>query len=372
MINFKFVNVVWGAAFTDTFVNVTLPSELSAGNLEFVAANSQSSYRIYTTPKDAETIFKSPAGRRLEKLMNIEVGYLEDDLPVDDPGSSSTSPMKHSLMGACHNNFIETAGNDGAAMVFLSPDVIWGDGSFRRLFEIAQSGKRSVMMCGLRLEKESFLLSLQHYMKDGVLQPISKRDLVRLAMNHLHPESESLVWDSEIANTLPSLLLWKIPGGLIVRAFHLHPLMVHPVIRNVIPFGTIDDDYSANACPDPADEYIVQDSDDIVVFELSRQLAGAQNILHSRELAGAENILHSMRVANSADRFARIGAPFKYTQAVVFASNRATLKHIQYLQKRICIHSTELSESWQEVEERSNVVVREILSLIEQNSAPTP
>jgi len=342
MINLRFVNVVWGEAYTDTFVNVCLPSALSAGNLGYVAANSRSSYRIYTTPKDAEKILQSRAGRQLAKLMKLEISRVDAALPVDDPSASSTCPQKYNVMSLCHTHFIKTACNDGSAMVFLSPDLFWAENSFQRLFEIAQSGKRLLMIGALRLSKESFLASLhQHHFKGGVLQPIAKRDLVGLALKHLHPETKSLVWDSGTSNAWPSLLLWKAHSeGLILRAFHLHPLMVRPIRHDIFPAVTIDDDYIAHVCPDPEDEYIVRDSDEMVAFELSRHSARAEFVVPQDQ--------NTSRVAQ-------------------WARTHANPKHQRFVQHRIRLHATALTETWRASEERSDQAVSEIHSFIARN-----
>jgi len=341
MINFHFVNVVWGAAYTETFLKVCLPSTLSSGNLRFIATHSKSSYRIYTTHKDAETILKSSAYKRLAGLMTVEIMQF-NGTPTEDTPNAKVSCNKYNEMSLCHTHFIKTAGNDGSAMIFLSPDLFWADGSFRRLFEIARSGKRLLMMSALRLAKEGFLSSLnQNYMKGGVLKPIGKRDLVRLAMKHLHPETTSLIWDSETSNTWPSLLLWKIRDeGLLLHAFHLHPLMVWPVRPGILPVGTIDDDYIAHACPDPADEYVVQDSDEMVAFELSRQSAREEFIA----LEGQ----NSARIAQ-------------------WARTNANPRHQKFVEYKIRIHATELSDEWQATEECSDRVIREIQSRIVQS-----
>jgi len=306
---------------------------LSEGNLQFVAAHSDSSYHIYTLTSDVESIDRSPSVRKLRSLMPVEVVRPEADLPDGD------KDKPYALMVAAHADFIKKSNSDGSAMVFIPPDTVWGNGSFRRLLEIAQDGKRLVMLGSARLEKESFLLSLQRYMKGGVLPGISKRDLVRLAMNHLHNETESLVWNSGVLNIWPSILFWKVKReGLILRAFHLHPLMVRPHIgSNVIPLAaSIDGDYLANVCPDPADEYIVLDSDEIVAFELSTR-----------------------RYREDQISFQRLNPAFiaKWANAVINATDS---RHRQFIEHRIRLHAKAFSKTWKAVEEDSDRVVREI------------
>ena len=335
VISLKFVCAVWGDVFTNTFLNVCLPSMLSEGNLQFVAAQSDSSYHIYTLPSDIKSIDCSPAIRKLRALMQVEVVRPEADLPDGD------KDKPYALMMAAHADFIKKSNSDGSAMVFIPPDTVWGNGSFRRLLEIAQSGKRLVMLGSARLEKESFLSSLQRYMKPP---GISKRDLVRLAMNHLHNETESLVWNSGVSNIWPSILFWKVRReGLIVRAFHLHPLMVRPHIgSNFIPLtASIDGGYLANVCPDPADEYIVLDSDEIVAFELSTRRYRANQI-----------------------SFQRLTPPViaKWANSTTNVTN---FRHRQFIQHKIRLHAKAFSRTWKAIEEDSDRVVHEIRILLE-------
>lgn len=270
--------------------------------------------------------------------MQVEVVRPEADLPDGD------KDKPYALMMAAHADFIKKSNSDGSAMVFIPPDTVWGNGSFRRLLEIAQSGKRLVMLGSARLEKESFLSSLQRYMKGGVLPGISKRDLVRLAMNHLHNETESLVWNSGVSNIWPSILFWKVRReGLIVRAFHLHPLMVRPHIgSNFIPLtASIDGGYLANVCPDPADEYIVLDSDEIVAFELSTRRYRANQI-----------------------SFQRLTPPViaKWANSTTNVTN---FRHRQFIQHKIRLHAKAFSRTWKAIEEDSDRVVHEIRILLE-------
>jgi hypothetical protein len=344
MTNLHFVNVVWGAAYTEAYVNICLPSELSAGNLQYVGAHSRSTYRIYTTPKDAETILASPAGKKLASLVDLQIARVNAALPEDNPHTDA-SP-KYQAMSHCHTHFIKTAGNTDSPLVFLSPDLFWADGSLRRLLEIAQSGKRLLMMNALRLAKERFITTLRsRHFKNGRLQTVGKRELVALAMDHLHPDTESLVWDCGRSNRWPSLLLWKHNNdGLVLRAFHLHPLMVRPVRRDIFPEVTIDADYIERVCPDPKDEYIVCDSDDIVGFELSRETSRGE--------------LVSL-------------APYDAESLAGWARGNANTKHQKFVQQKIRIHSKDLSDDWQETEQRSDHILGQIQSFLVRNHCPS-
>ncbi len=270
--NFHFVTGVWGDSYADLFLNVALPNHISSGNLGTFHGRDGSVYKIYTTSKDAERIKNSPVFSKLAGIMSAEI-VLIDDVNVE---------IKHSAQMECHRRAIRAADRDGAILVFLSPDSIWSDGTFANLARLAAAGKRAVMVAGIRLVKETFVpVFLEgYYSKADLTASISSRELVKLALDHLHPITKSLFWGSREFNPgWPSHLYWQVnKEGLLARCFHLHPLMVNPYERSVLPLTTIDGDYIFLACPNPDDWYVVEDSDEIVGCEISSLSQNAGDI----------------------------------------------------------------------------------------------
>lgn len=168
MNRFGFVAVVWGAAFTDAFSKVCLPSLLSPGNLIYLAERTDSRFCIYTTRKDAQVIRASAGYKTLSAIM-----------PVDIVAISGVSYVrKYEAMTQCHAHFIRSNRGNDCAFVFVSPDIVMGDGGFARLLQISKSGKRLVAMGAVRLLKETFIPAyLGLYCKDGKHQAIRPREL---------------------------------------------------------------------------------------------------------------------------------------------------------------------------------------------------
>jgi hypothetical protein len=175
---------------------------------------------------------------------------------------------------------IAAADERGAAMVFLNPDVVIADGGMKALERLLNSGKRAIQVLGIRLVKDTAvpILLSQYASKDRMQIKISPRQLITLGLSNLHPLTMMHLYDAPECALLPSALLWPAGAeGLVARCFHLHPMLVHPRVRNA-PFSTtIDDDYLRAACPDPSEEHIVVDSDEFCACELSgleRDLGG--------------------------------------------------------------------------------------------------
>src|SRR5262249_46447863 len=59
---------------------------------------------------------------------------------------------------------------------------------------------------------------------------------------------------------------------------HIHPILVHPRVRNAHFTTTVDDDYLRAACPDREDEHVIIDSDEFCLCELSAMQRGVTGL----------------------------------------------------------------------------------------------
>ncbi len=342
MNRFKFVTVVWGTDFTDAFLKVCLPSLLFPDNLVHFVRHTDSIYRIYTTAKDAEIIQKSNVYRDLSAIMPVEIAII----------SGMSYVRKYNPQTQCHAHFVKSARDDDCAFVFLIPDAVWTDGAFARLLEIFKSGKRIIAISTPRLVKETFIPAfLERYgSKDGTIQPVIARQLVKMAMDHLHPDTLLQFWNPKKGpGMIPGIFYWPVnQEGLLVRHFHLFPLMIKPVNRDAVPAVTIDADYSLKACPDPNDVYIVQDSDDMCALDFT-SVTQTQTAIVPRD-QGIEEVANWAKACT--DSF-----------------------HREFVKNSIRFHWDDCSEKWRDVEQESNTIVEAVLLILEDSrnvGAPVP
>jgi len=149
----------------------------------------------------------------------------------------------------CHNHAIFTANQVAAALIVMSPDTLWADGTFATVRQHAEAGKRAIMMHAPRSMRDDVLgkLPLRHA---GEPMQLSNRLLVQLALDNLHPYSKSLFWNSDDYNRWPSQLYWRIgKRTMLARCFHLHPLMIYPRRKDRFLSRTIDSDSAREGCP---------------------------------------------------------------------------------------------------------------------------
>ncbi len=324
-ITFHFITVVWGDAYTDLFLDVVMPTQLSPGNLGAFADKS-AIYKIYTTSKDAAKICASDIFHQLKERISVEV-------ITDDEADLSKG---FQVMIDFHNRAIQEADRCSATLIFLTPDSIWSDGTFLRLWELATAGKRVVLSTGTRLTKETFvpdfLQQFRPHQEYSVTLP--PRVLVNAALPHLHPTTKSLFLNDRCSNSWPSLLYWHAPdGGILARCFHLHPIMINPLVKGVIPKSSVDDDYIAAVCPNADDFYVIEDSDEIIGFEISSQHHLVGEMVPSEPTA---------------------------LQIAVWAYYFANDRHQEFVNHRILIHDGNLSPQWQKTIHQSDEFLRSI------------
>ena len=324
--NFHFVTVVWGESFTDFFLTIALPNQLSPGNLHSFTQDVKACYKIYTTSGYASVIRDSKSYARLLEIMSAQIVCL-DDINLE---------AKYQAMSECHRHSIREAVNTGATLVFLPPDAIWAEGSFRNMLQLAKRGKRVILVGGIRVVKESVLPVLTDLFSPERTSSLSSRELVKIAMEHLHPSSECFFWDSPNYRTdLPCALYWRVGNeGLLGRYFHLHPIMVTPYRKDILPTSTIDDDFIALESPSPNELHIVDDSEEMFSIGIDSALSEASDSMP----AGKANVIGIAR----------------------WAASHANYQHREHFKHKIRFHSFDISPAWDSTERYSDKIVNNI------------
>jgi hypothetical protein len=316
---------VWGRDYLETFLEVSLPSQLSSGNLTGLSGRGDISYKIYTRREDEGQLRRHPAFARLESLLDTEILSLD----------AQSTDNKFAPLIQSHNHAIMQADLKNAALIFLSPDFILANGTLTRLIHLKEKGFRAVLLLTLRLVQDTFVPELlkKYPSKEDQSVTVGPRDLTTLALHYLHPIEKSYFWKKG-KSSFPIHAYWPVEGtGLIARCFYLHPIMINPVLRFAAPQITIDADYVDLACPDYSKLYVVRDSDDIACFELS---SGSLK----------DNNARGVPVRYS---------PWSYAKWSNIHANPvySSLLHHCYFQSPIKIHNGQPSAEWKKLEASS-------------------
>ncbi len=332
---FFYVMVVWGESYVDMFLDIALPTFMSPGNLPALSNLKESRFLILTTPADRVRIEAAPIFKKL--CMVIEPVF------VDSPWMGQNIPY-HLKAARGHRAAAEIAAQGDGYCVYLCPDCLISDGSFRHLEQMARAGKQAVMTPGLRLIQESVYEELKQTGKldgDGPLT-FSGRELVEFGMRHLHLEVQRYNWEHPQFTVHPHMCTWNVPGdtGLLIRAFHLHPMLVS--MRGAKDFpslevSTIDGDFLGYSVTDWEQIHVETDSDNLLIFSLT-----------GRDERFAALTPNAPNIAN--------------IQGMAYSPLVNPL-HRLFFTRAIKLHSGELGSSWSAVEKKTAPLVYPILQL---------
>lgn len=255
---------VWGDEYTDLFLRAAVANQLQPGNLPELARKAEVTYVVHTTSRDAARIRSHPAFGLLAKTVSVQV---EEDDAVN-------LENRYHALAAFHAKALARAGSEGAALMFLAPDLFFPDGVFARVHELRLSGKRVILAPGPRGLKEALaqrFLEAGEALERGEGVRLGPREMVRMLMEHPHRLFEQLQHDSPRFFVWPSHVYWRVPDqGFVLRAFHLHPILVEPGAGAAAFSKSVDGDLiDALDIPDEA-FHVAEDSDDLFALDLTR------------------------------------------------------------------------------------------------------
>ncbi|WP_224005475.1 hypothetical protein [Aureimonas sp. SA4125] len=251
----QFLTPIWGMAYVERYLSVTLPSQLSKGNLQ-AYADEPAVYTIVTQAPEMEAIKASPHFKTLKALMPVEFVMHE---PLD-------SEHAYVRMTRCYN--IGLSHHRGrSACFFLTADDYYSASLFSMAKKAVASGKRVVMVPTIRVVAESFEAELLSNDEIHLEAP----DVVGMMLRHEHPMITACVVNNlnRDYHELPSQTIYRLPNGYIGRWNVMHPLVV-VLPTNPKPIrSTVDWNYPALYVSKAADIHIVRDSDHGAIASLT-------------------------------------------------------------------------------------------------------
>ena len=316
---------VWGELYTRLLTDVCLPALLSSGNIPALAADRPTVFRIFTTEPDMARFRASPAYAELVRYVTVEFNSL-DVAPDGD---------KYAAMTEIHRHIVRDAADRNLALVWLVPDSIWADGSLETVVRAVGAGKRAVMQSAVKVNRSTALPYFVERLAGRPAVAIGSRELVKVALDHMHRYYRAWFWDAPKFSRNAANVYWRVDDrGMVIRGFHLHPLMLHPE-RPVADFvSTFDDDLPLLACPTFDQVYVAADSDEAFHVDLADE-DWCPEVLTVRRRS-AYNI-------------------------AMWAAGATNLHHRRLLESRIRVHTEVIDEAtWQGVERQSDAVVRRV------------
>lgn len=322
--NLDIITVVWGKEFTDSFLKITLPLQLCPGNMGSLPAG-KACYKIFTTRNDWEAMQLHPNMKKLHEMISVEFVEITKFHP---------HLHRYQILNACHQQAISSANQKGHALLFLSPDNLISNQTFRTILQYVQEGKKAIAIITPRAKKELMVPLIEDVLNENASchNGIDSRLLVKLSIPHLHIETEATCCNNEKIHACVANMFWKIDNeNLFGFGFHPHPLFIWPE-ANVNPNSAIDNVYLSDACPSKEKWKLIQDSDEFFVVEFS----------DSQWHSGIEWVnCNPAYVAN-------------------WGIQNAPRPHQWELFNLICFHSCDYKSEWKRIEDQASQFIRDV------------
>lgn len=265
-----FIVPVWGERYVRLFIDYCLPAQLAPGNIPSLTRQNGHRYRIFTTRADHAHLEASPAFRALKDAISVSVEFIDPVLGATDADASGA---KYRIKSDCYRDAICYAAPLGAAVVALNADILLANGFVRSVVDLLARGVRVIEVPGPRGLCEPIGQELVARFRDstGTAIAIDPVELSALWLRNLHPQLEMHYVEGPEGGVFhPSHLYWLIgQEGVIIRGFHLYPIVVVPGDSAIHISTTIDDDLVANMRLALRERYLAQDSRDMFCCELS-------------------------------------------------------------------------------------------------------
>lgn len=269
---FYFMMNFWGDDFRWMFLNLCLASLLSSGNIPSLTNKTAARFLIIAPRKELETIDDEPLIKALRRHIQVQHVEIPNPETVKDKFDLNTYSYKLAAEIAHANN---------SYGLFLCPDTLLSDGTIVALEKRARAGAKAVLVAALRHDQDGILRALAS--KDielGKPLTLPPRALMKLGLDHLHPQAFMHDWDGDTFSTRPGFCLWRVPGsdGLILHTMRWNPLLISyadmPRHETWSRFGGtdhigMDDDYIFNNFGDSPDVHAVADTDEIAYVSLT-------------------------------------------------------------------------------------------------------
>ncbi len=215
--------VVWGKSHCDYLMNYCIRSLLSPNNIPILNDKKQRNKFLFATPvEDWARIKCNPIFSRLAQ-------YVEPVLIELPPHNSDVSNCIHMNIG--HKAISEILYSDRAAGVMLTPDLLVSDGTLAHIQTLVQNGKQVVYLPAYRFLTNLLLPQIDETSaNDGEFHlTVSGRQLVKICLSSLHPESRHGEWRSNYFADFPTLVYWRIPDnkGLLMHGFSWAPFYLN-------------------------------------------------------------------------------------------------------------------------------------------------
>lgn len=208
------VLTVWGEWHMNVFLNYHLRTLLSPNNFPEFSKTFETIFYIFATGPDQKIISENEFFNKLLEYCTVEFITL-DPAQLETPFSTHHEVWQYAIDRSALNK---------SYCLFLPPDVLWSDGSFKHLADLAKNGKTAIFFNNhIRSDTSRLLpyLDKKYPAKNKVIS-FEPRTLVKIGLENLHALYASFVRDSNWYPRHPEVIIRPIKNQGVLTTFTAH------------------------------------------------------------------------------------------------------------------------------------------------------
>ena len=233
----KIVVPVWGIDYIETFIKLSLPSQLSENNLPLISKKYKVEYVIYTLKSNEFYFHNSESIENLKQFANVRIETI----------NKFKTRHTYGIYGQIHYKELKSSSKQNESVFLINADFIFSDGFFDQTLDQINKGWKVINIICPRanlVEVESSIIP-RFSKTSGVIQ-IKSKNLVDIFLKNVHEMiAYHMLPKLDEDDFLPSSLIWRSKSGsLYIRNFHFHPVLINPYLKSLKKINlTIDDGY---------------------------------------------------------------------------------------------------------------------------------
>jgi len=260
----KLLLPVWGHRYVRQFLEIGLPTLMAPGNVPALAQSLPSEFEILTSAADESYIRQHPVFLRLSEVCRASIRPIDHLITA---GNNSTT------LTLAYAEAIRTAGRAtlDTCFFFLVSDYIVADGSLASVLARVRAGADAVLVGNFQVTAEEAMAWLRERIgpDPGAGAAISSRELMRFALDHLHPATVANTVNASLThNAHTNRLFWRVDDRTLLGRFYLmHMIAVRPEVVDFRVGASWDYSFVPEMCPS-GNVSVITDSDEYLVVEM--------------------------------------------------------------------------------------------------------
>jgi len=265
---------IWGVEYINNFLNISLPSLYSDGNL----ANNDNdndndndiTLSIYAKENEINLILNEKfLTIAQENKINIKVNLIDQYFNNND--------NKYSLLSIVQNKGIRDAVKNNFDIFFpLYSDIIFSNNVINFTIDKIKKGSQAVFSCAPQVCTVSIMKFIEELLtKKGNNESlnIAPTQLTNFVLSNVHPEKGPSLYQEGIFKNFPTVFFLQMHNMTFCKAFHLHAV-AYKLNNDLTPLlkfkGTFDEHFVPFVFDDITRVYVVEDTSEIFMCSHER------------------------------------------------------------------------------------------------------